>query len=97
VLGLAVSRGISFATNYLGKGEYTRVNLPQLMAQPYGRIVVMHLTILGGGFLVMALHSPVAGLLLLVILKTMLDLRGHFSEREKFAPPAGTERVSANA
>lgn len=89
VLGLAVSRGISFATNYLGKGEYTRVNLPQLMAQPYGRIVVMHLTILGGGFLVMALHSPVAGLLLLVILKTMLDLRGHFAERKKFADTTG--------
>jgi len=88
VLGLAISRGISFATNYLGSGEYQRASLQQLMAQPYGRIVVMHLAILGGGFLMMALHSPVWGLLLLVALKTALDLRGHFAERRKFAETA---------
>jgi hypothetical protein len=88
VLGLAVSRGISFATNYLGKGEYQRVSLQQLMAQPYGRIIVMHLTVLGGGFLLLALHSPVGGLLLLVALKMALDLRGHFAERKKFAERA---------
>jgi hypothetical protein len=91
VLGLAISRGISFAMNYLGKGEYTRAHLQQLMAQPYGRIVVMHLTILGGGFLMLALHSPVAGLLLLVLLKTALDLHGHFAERREFAESAGAE------
>jgi hypothetical protein len=88
VFGLAISRGISFATNYIGNGEYQRASLQQLMAQPYGRIVVMHLTILGGGFLMLALHSPVVGLLLLVVLKTALDLRGHFAERKKFAEPA---------
>jgi len=85
ILGLAISRGISFATNYLGKGEYRRASLQQLMQQPYGRIVVLHLTILFGGFLMMALHSPVWGLLLLVVLKVALDLRGHFAERRKFA------------
>jgi len=85
VLGLAVSRGISFATNYIGTGEYKRASLAVLMQQPYGRIVVLHLAILGGGFLVMALHSPLVGLLLLVALKIALDLRGHFAERKKFA------------
>jgi Family of unknown function (DUF6498) len=85
ILGLAVSRGISFATNYLGSGEYQRASLPQLMQQPYGRIVVLHLAILFGGFLMLALHSPVWGLLLLVALKITLDLRGHFAERRKFA------------
>jgi hypothetical protein len=87
VLGLAISRGISFATNYIGHGEYKRASLPQLMAQPYARIVVLHLTILGGGFLMLALHSPVWGLLLLVALKLAFDLRGHFAERDKFATP----------
>ena len=85
ILGLAVSRGISFVTNYLVNGEYQRASLPQLMQQPYGRIVVLHLAILGGGFLVMALHSPLMGLLLLVALKIALDLRGHFAERKKFS------------
>ena len=83
--GLAVSRGISFATNYIGNGEYKRASLPQLMNQPYARIVVLHLAILGGGFLMLALHSPVWGLLVLVAFKLALDLRGHFAEREKYA------------
>ena len=85
ILGLAVSRAISFATNYLGHGEYRRASLFQLMLQPYGRIVALHVAILGGGFLMMALHSPTVGLLLLVALKIALDLRGHFAERKKFA------------
>jgi hypothetical protein len=90
ILGLAVSRGISFLTNYIGKGEYQRVNLAQLMGQPYGRIVIMHVAILFGGFLMMALHSPVVGLLLLVVLKTMFDLGGHAGERKKFTPASST-------
>lgn len=85
ILGLAVSRGISFATNYLANGEYKRASLQQLMAQPYGRIIVLHVAILGGGFLMMALHSPVAGLLVLIALKILFDLRGHFAERTKFS------------
>ncbi|MEI8289325.1 MAG: DUF6498-containing protein [Verrucomicrobiota bacterium] len=85
VLGLVVSRGISFATNYVGQGEFRRITPGQLMGQPYGRIVVLHIAILGGGFLVQALHSPVFGLLLLVALKILLDLAGHVHERSKFS------------
>lgn len=85
ILGLAISRGISFTANYIGSGEYKRTSLQQLMAQPYGRIFVLHLTIIFGGFLMMALHSPAWGLLLLVALKIALDLRGHLAERKKFA------------
>ena len=93
ILGLAVSHAVSFATNYLGRAEYRQASLPALMQQPYGRIVVLHLTILGGGFLMMALHSPTVGLVLLVALKMALDLRGHLKERKKFSgplPPAAT-------
>ena len=85
VLGLIISRGISFATNFIGNGEYKNVVAPMLMAQPYGRIIVLHIAIIGGGFLVMALHSPLLGLLLLVVLKTLLDLAAHLRERIKFS------------
>ena len=91
VLGLIISRGISFATNYIGNGEYKNVFAPMLMAQPYGRILVLHLAIIGGGFLVMALHSPLLGLLLLVALKTLLDLAGHLRERAKFSQIVAVE------
>ncbi len=85
ILGLAVSHGVSFFSNYLLGGEYQRASLPALMQQPYGRIVVLHLAILGGGFLMAALRSPVWGLVLLVVLKIILDLRGHLKERKKFS------------
>jgi hypothetical protein len=85
VLGLWVSHGISFIHNYLIGGEFRRTKLSTLMSQPYGRIVVLHLTILIGGALMMALNSPTVGLVLLVLLKIALDLRAHLKERAKFA------------
>ena len=90
ILGLTVSRGISFLTNYIGKGEYRRASLQQLMSQPYGRILVMHFTILFGGFMMMALHSPMWGLILLVVFKTIMDLNGHTGDRKKFAEAPST-------
>jgi hypothetical protein len=90
ILGLAVSHGVSFVTNYIRGGEYQRVGLQQLMQQPYGRIMVMHFAILFGGFLVMALHSPTPALLLLVALKIAFDLGSHVGERKKFAPVSST-------
>lgn len=86
VLGLFVSHGVSFVHNYLIGGEFRRAGVQTLMTQPYGRIVVLHVTILLGGFLMMALKSPALGLVLLVVLKIMLDLRAHLAERAKFAP-----------
>ena len=85
ILGLTVSHAVSFGMNYIGEGEYRRASLDKLMFQPYGRIVVLHLTILGGGFLMMALGSPTVGLVLLVVLKIGLDLSAHLKERRKFA------------
>src|SRR6185312_2143413 len=97
ILGLTVSHGVSFVTNYIGKGEYQRVGLQQLMNQPYGRIMVMHFAILFGGFLVMALHSPTSALLLLVVLKTAFDLGSHVGERKKFAVAVSTVPSAGDA
>lgn len=85
VLALVVSHGFSFGWNYLMRGEYRTASLPALMHQPYGRVVVLHVAILGGGFLVMALGSPVAGLALLVVLKIALDVRAHVKQHQR--PP----------
>jgi len=56
--------------------------------QPYARVVVLHITILAGGFAFMALHAPAAALVVLVALKTAMDLRTHLSERRKLGQPA---------
>jgi hypothetical protein len=46
----------------------------ELMMAPYRRIVVLHLTILFGGFAVLSIGEPMAGLLLLIAIKTGSDL-----------------------
>ena len=87
ILALFLSHGVSFVYNYLLKNEYKTAKSKHLMGAPYGRVVIMHIAILGGGFLTMAIGSPAALLLLLVLLKTIVDinlhLRGHNKAQSK--------------
>jgi hypothetical protein len=85
VAALAASHLYSFAVNYIGRGEYRRTAAPILMFQPYGRVVVLHVAILFGGFLVMAIGNPMGLLVLLVLGKTALDLEFHFREHDRNA------------
>ncbi len=80
VLALAASHFVSLITNYIGKGEYKRTSLGLLMGQPYGRVVVLHLAIIFGGFLLTIFGSPVAGMVLLIVLKTGIDLAAHLGQ-----------------
>ncbi|CAN5667017.1 hypothetical protein BH23DEI1_BH23DEI1_10580 [soil metagenome] len=77
---LFVSHGASYVTNFLGRGEDRTLTPVALMAQPYARVFVLHATLIGGGFVVLLLGSPVAALLLLVALKTGVDLAAHLRE-----------------
>ena len=83
VLLLFVSHGISFVYNYFVKGEFANARIKDLMGQPYGRVFVMHITIIAGGFGLMVFGSPVALLLVLIILKTMIDVKLHLREHKK--------------
>ena len=79
---LTLSHLYSFLRNYLMGGEYRRVSLPDLMSQPYGRVVVLHLAILFGAFATMALGSPIWLLVILIVGKTALDLALHLREHQ---------------
>lgn len=85
VLALFISHGVSFVQNYLLKGEYAAAKPDELMGSPYGRVVVMHVAILAGGFLTAAVGSPAALLVILVALKTILDIKLHNREHKKAA------------
>ncbi len=87
ILGLLLSHGVSFVMNYLRKGEYRNASLNELMVQPYGRVVILHLTIILGGFVALALRSPVWALVLLIGMKVVVDLKAHLKEREKLGRP----------
>ena len=81
-VALILSHGASFFLNYLGRGEYLRTSPTRQMGSPYGRVVVLHLTILLGAFVVAFIGSPIGALLVLVILKTAFDLRLHLNEHK---------------
>ncbi len=93
LLGLVASHGLSFYWNYLKSGEYERASLNALMSQPYGRVMVLHMTVLLGGWVVILLRSPLFAVVVLVVLKTAADWRGHRAERRKFAPSGQDTRA----
>jgi hypothetical protein len=85
LLVLFLSHGYSYRRNFIGRGEYLRVSFARLFWQPYARVIVMHLTILGGGALAASMGSPLGALLVLVALKTLIDLAAHWLERKQFS------------
>ncbi len=86
---LVVSHGVSFVTHFIAKGEYRRATVKDLFVGPYGRIVILHVTIILGAIPTMLLGSPVAALAVLVAIKTVVDLRAHL--REHASPKADRE------
>lgn len=77
---LAVSHGVSFASNFLGRREYVGASVPAVTTAPYRRIILMQVTIILGGWIVLLLDSPAPALALLVLLKIAMDLPAHRKE-----------------
>lgn len=82
---LAASHTVSFFTNYLGRGEYLRATPIGQMMSVYGRVVALHVTILVGAFVIGAFGAPIAALVLLVGIKTAIDLVLHLREHRAAA------------
>ena len=80
---LAASHLFSFFWNYFYRGEFRSAQLAPLMMRPYGRVMVLHVAILVGGFAAQTLGSPVWALVLLLALKVALDLTAHVKEHAK--------------
>ncbi|MDB5924257.1 MAG: hypothetical protein JWN13_3193 [Betaproteobacteria bacterium] len=94
LLALVVSHGVSFVVNFMGAREYEGTTLSDLMSAPYKRVVVMHLTVILGGMLVLVMKTPLAALVLLVLLKTLADWRAHAGEHAQKL--GGVVKAAAN-
>jgi len=88
-IALYISHGVSFLMNFLLGPEREAASLKQLMGEPYGRIVVLHIAIIAGGIAVMALGQRLGMLVVLVLLKLGLDVSLHLREHRRLAN-AGT-------
>ena len=85
VAGLAISRIASFLINFVGRREYLTVSPAAQMFAPYGRLVILHMTIILGALVSLTLGSPVGAIVVLVILKTVVDLALHLREHRGVA------------
>ena len=79
-IGLAISHAVSFVVNFLGRQEYRSVTPQQQAMAPYGRLVILHVTIIVGAIVSLTIGSPVGAILVLVLLKTGVDLAFHLRE-----------------
>jgi len=89
ILALFVSHGVSFIENHFVRGERHTADLGTLMMRPYGRMIVLHVAIIFGGFAAQAAGSPTALLVVLVLLKLAVDAGTHrrFVSRAAAAGP----------
>jgi hypothetical protein len=88
LVALAISHGVSFWFNYIGRGEYRRATPSGQMFAPYGRLVVLHITIIAGAVAIAVTGAPETAVVILVVLKIVLDLGLHLAEhRPRAATP----------
>ena len=59
--------------DWFSTGAWRQATLKAQMAEPYGRIIVLHLTIIFGAVLVALAGEPAAGIALLAVLKTIYE------------------------
>lgn len=79
VVGLVASHGISFFRHYLGKREFEATSATREMFRPYGRIVLLQVCIIFGGIFTILVGSPLALVLLLMVVKTIVDAVVHIA------------------
>lgn len=113
LLALVLSHGYSLGMHWFRRGERGRTSPQQAMGAPYPRMIVLHLSILGSFFLLVAggpegMGDPFAGapsradvllpVLLLTTLKLGVDLVFHLRAHRDAAPaPARAVHPSTSA
>lgn len=85
-IALFLSHGVSFFLNYLGRREYLAASPSGQMGSVYGRVVVLHLTIILGSFVIALLGSPIGALVVLIVLKSAFDLGLHLRRHRQDNP-----------
>lgn len=73
---LFVSHGVSFVQNFWFRERQT-VPTYELMVKPYARIVPIHVAIILSGFFVFWTDAPLAGAIILSVVKLLFDVRLH--------------------
>lgn len=84
---LAASHLLAFFRHYAGRGGSSNASLPALTFRPFGWLVLMHVIVVAGGSAAMSGDSPVWAPVLVIGVKTAVDLIGHLREWSRLRPP----------
>jgi len=96
VVALVISHGLSYRFNFIGGGEYKRVTPKGQMYKPYGRLMVLHVTLIFGAFAIALTGASAAAVAILVLLKIALDVGLHLAEHRDIYIPTAEGGASAD-
>lgn len=80
---------------FLVRGDAARTSPQELMSSPYPRIMILHVTIIFGGFVLMLLNQPLGGLLVLTLVKMAFDV-SEARKQDVKAPVGAPTQGAAN-
>ena len=83
--------GRSVDALWMRSGAWKGTSLNTQMGEPYGRIIIMHVTILFGGALVVMLGQPAAAVALLAVLKTLFETVSTAKKLDEHGKPVPTK------
>jgi len=93
VLALVASRGFDLFDDYRRSQAFENANASEVMGASFGRVILLHLVLLGGGALAVWLREPLAALVLLIVLKTAGDIFAHAASHRPDRRPAPAGRA----
>lgn len=82
LLALIISHGISFKNNFIANKEYNNLTISELFYAPVHRFSIIQLVVFFTGIGFLITDSTFYGAIILVILKTGLDLFAHLQEHK---------------
>ena len=83
LFAMLISHSFSLKMHYFKNGERHRMTVSKAMRMPYQRIVVMHIGLIAGAFLIEEFGSPMYLLVALIAAKVVTDVTFHRKEHQK--------------
>jgi hypothetical protein len=75
--GLSFYHFVSYLVHFIHGDEYKYKTEDSLYKEPWGRLIALHLGLIGGGWLILGMGEPLFALILLVVLKIIVDFALH--------------------
>jgi hypothetical protein len=74
ISAIILAQLFAFIYDFILRKEYAVVNCLKQAMQPYGRIILQQFAVLIGGFFIILINNAVIFSILLIIIKTLVDL-----------------------